>query len=108
MLDSVLSQFKLMIGEYEVEGFVGHTNPFFCYGLFVFTVLISQITFLNMLIAIMADTFEKVIEQKPTFSLKNRLNLLASMKSILPTKEFDSDSKIFLYVIQPDSCEGDE
>ena len=79
MLDSTLSQFKLMIGEFDIEGFVGHANPFFCYGLFVLTVLISQITFLNMLIAIMADTFEKVIEQRPTFSLKNRLKILATM-----------------------------
>ena len=62
MLDSTLSQFKLMIGEFDIEGFVGHANPFLCYGLFTLAVLISQITFLNMLIAIMADTFEKVIE----------------------------------------------
>ena len=90
-----------MIGEYDIEGFVGHAYPFYCYGIFILTVLISQITFLNMLIAIMADTFEKVIEQKPTFSLKNRLNLLATMKNILHKKEIDSKSKIFLYVIQP-------
>ena len=79
MLDSTLSQFKLMIGDFDIGGFLGHANPFLCYGLFILTVLISQLTFLNMLIAIMADTFDKVIEQKPTFSLKNRLKILASM-----------------------------
>ena len=105
MLDSTLSQFKLMIGEYDIEGFVGHANPFFCYGLFVLTVLISQITFLNMLIAIMADTFEKVIEQKPRFSLKSRIAILTSMECIISSEKFDSESKIFMYVIQPERCE---
>ena len=51
-----------MIGEYSINGYVKHDSPGLCYALFVITVIISQITFLNMLIAIMADTFEKVIE----------------------------------------------
>ena len=51
-----------MIGEYNTEGYVKHSSPALCYALFVITIIISQITFLNMLIAIMADTFEKVIE----------------------------------------------
>ena len=51
-----------MIGDYYTEGFTKHNSPAICYALFVITVIISQITFLNMLIAIMADTFEKVIE----------------------------------------------
>ena len=51
-----------MIGEYNMEGFEAHPNTALCYVLFILTVLISQITFLNMLIAIMSDTFEKVIE----------------------------------------------
>ena len=75
-----------MIGEFNIEGFIGHANPFLCYAVFILAVLISQITFLNLLIAIMSDTFDKVIEQKPIFSLKNRLNILATMESIVQTK----------------------
>ena len=74
-----------MIGEYNFEGFEDHINTGLCYFLFFGTVLISQITFLNMLLAIMADTFEKVIEQKPTFSLKNKLMILAAMESVIRT-----------------------
>ena len=51
-----------MIGDYNADGFTLHPNPALCYALFIITVIISQITFLNMLIAIMSDTFEKVIE----------------------------------------------
>ena len=62
LVDSTLNQFNLMIGEYKTEGYINHANPELCYALFIMTVIISQITFLNMLIAIMSDTFEKVIE----------------------------------------------
>ena len=62
LIDSTLNQFNLMIGDYNTDGFEKHVSPALCYALFIITVIISQITFLNMLIAIMADTFEKVIE----------------------------------------------
>lgn len=100
LVDSTLNQFNLMIGEYNTEGFDKHASPALCYALFIITVIISQITFLNMLIAIMADTFEKVIEQRPTFSLKNKLMILAAMESVIRSKETEDDhSKVFLYFI---------
>ena len=70
MLDSVLNQYLLMLGEFNLDGFLSHVNPGLCYGLFFFSTIMLQITFLNMLIAIMGDTFDKVIEQRPTYSLK--------------------------------------
>ena len=62
LIDSTLNQFNLMIGDYNTDGFTKHVSPALCYAIFIITVIISQITFLNMLIAIMADTFEKVID----------------------------------------------
>ena len=97
-----------MIGEYNTAGFEKHSSPALCYALFIITVIISRITFLNMLIAIMSDTFEKVIEQWPTFSLKNKLMILAAMESMIRSKEADDDAKVFLYVITPVSSDQDE
>ena len=108
LIDSLLNQFLLMIGEYNMEGFGDHDNKVLCYILFIITVLISQITFLNMLVAIMGDTFETVIEQKPTFSLKNKLMSLAAMESVIRTNEEAEDQKVFLYVVMPKSADDDE
>ena len=101
LLYFTLNPFNLMIGEYNTDGYEDHVTRALCYALFLITVVISQITFLNMLIAIMSDTFEKVIEQRPTFSLKNKLMILAEMESVINTKEDDDDSKVFLYIIMP-------
>ena len=41
LIDSTLSQFNLLIGEYNTDGFVKHSDPFLCYALFVTTIIIS-------------------------------------------------------------------
>ena len=55
-----------------------------------------------MLVAIMGDTFDRVIAQRPTFSLKKKLSLMADMKSIIDI--FGSNKKVdeqghYLYVV---------
>ena len=73
LVDSVLNQYLLILGEFHLDGFADHRNTELCYAIFTLTCFLSMITILNMLIAIMSDTFDKVIEQKPTFALKNKL-----------------------------------
>ena len=108
LVDSVLSQYLLMLGEFSMDGFESHTNTALCFFLFFLTTFIMQITFLNMLIAIMGDTFDRVIEQRPTFSLKNKLMILAGFENIIRTDNAFDDTKVFLYVVQPvQSGDGD-
>ena len=45
--------------------------------LFVLSTFIAQITFLNMLIAVMADTFDKVKEVEKQSALKETIELMA-------------------------------
>ena len=55
-----------------------------------------------MLVAIMGNTFDRVIAQRPTFSLKNKLELMADMKSIidfLGSKKKVDEQGHYLYVI---------
>ena len=99
-----------MLGEFNTDGFSMHPDTAELYFLFVFTTFITQVTFLNMLIAIMGDTFDKVIDNRPTYSLKNKLMLMADMQSII-AQETDAtiaDSNVFLYVIQPSSQNEEE
>ena len=83
LVDSIINQYLLMLGEFHMDGFKNHSNAVLCYIFFISTTFISQITFLNMLIAIMGDTFDRVIDQRPTYSLKNKLMLMAAMKSMI-------------------------
>ena len=58
-----------------------------CYLLFLLATLFIMITMLNMLIAVMADTFERVIDQKLIYSLQNKLMILGTMASVIRTKK---------------------
>ena len=61
ILDSTLNQYMLMLGEFVLDGFANHGFLAICYLIFILSTFITQITFLNMLIAIMGDTFDRVI-----------------------------------------------
>lgn len=68
---------------------------------------------LNMLVAIMGDTFARIIENRDLNSTKTKLELLSDLTAnIHQTSSKDSkvDEKIerFLFVVTPDDDEHDE
>lgn len=54
----------LSLGEFEVDNFEGDGKDTIIWIIFILTTFITQVTFLNMLIAIMGDTFSRVTESK--------------------------------------------
>jgi hypothetical protein len=63
--------------------------------------MLSQVMFLNMLIAIMSNTFNRVLEEKERSSLMERTHLYADfMWAIRLSKKLKS--KRYLFVITPD------
>ena len=75
-----------------------------------FTVLLStlfiQIIFMNMLIAIMKDIFDNVMKDKEQSAMKERLELLEDLESVL--NMFSQDSKKeYLLVVKPKNVQRD-
>ena len=75
-----------------------------------FTVLLStlfiQIIFMNMLIAIMKDIFDNVMKDKEQSAMKERLELLEDLESVL--NMFSQDSKKeYLLVVKPKNVQKD-
>lgn len=59
-----------------------------------------QITMLNMLIAIMGDTFERIISNKELNSRMMRLRLMSEQSGILSSKfKSEHDNECFLYLV---------
>ena len=69
-LNSILNQYLLALGEFNMDAFSENgagdklPNSPLVWALFIGATFITQITILNMLIAIMGDTFGKVSEMK--------------------------------------------
>ena len=68
--------------------------------LFVFCTFMSMIVFLNMLVAIMGDTFDTVYEKKQLHGMKTKLNFVSEIEKDYFKKD-ESDQYDFLYVIKP-------
>ena len=58
---------------------------------FILATLITQVTFLNMLIAIMGDTFSHVMDNKEESSMKERVSILADFRLLLRSLGIDSE-----------------
>ena len=57
--------------------------------------------FLNMLIAVMADTFEKVKEMQKELALKETIGLMADYAVAVPRFNESEKQRRFIYTIKP-------
>ena len=62
-MNSLIYSFKLSLGDFSTAGYRGD-NQGVTWIVFVLATFLLQITFLNMIIAIMANTFDHVMEKK--------------------------------------------
>jgi hypothetical protein len=82
-LNMLLNQYLLALGEFNYENFANQPQSYLCYIFFVLATFITQIAMLNMLIAIMGDTFERVIENRDVNATKTKLELMSDLVSTL-------------------------
>ena len=78
-MDAIYSQFLILIGGFEVDlQYKKNENPdtFLIYFFYLFSTLFSQVVIMNMLIAVMADTYARVDERKEQVGLKEKLQAI--------------------------------
>ena len=56
---------------------------------------------LNMLIAIMGDSFDRAMDNKERYGIQTKLEILSSQASVLSQSEKLSDEKHFMIVVEP-------
>jgi len=101
----VLGQYASAIGGFDSENYANGRDNLFCVVFFLLATLFTQLTMLNMIIAFMGDTFERIAENKEVYATKGKLELLADYAFLLKDGSNQEKDKIFLYVVKPD---GDE
>lgn len=123
MIDSAWNQYLLSLGEFAMDGFDDHPEMYLVYFFFMMATFFTQVTFLNMLIAIMGDTFGRVIENKANYGLQTKLSIMGDYTAVIDSKrslcsrffccckskqaEAGQDKCNFLFVVKPKS-DGDD
>ncbi len=69
------------------------------YVFFFLATFVSLITMLNMLIAIMGDTFDRMMENKDSNAVRSKLELVADLGPILQQKDSADEPKTFFFVL---------
>lgn len=106
-LNLIYNQYMLSLGEFSMDFFDDNPQTILCYVFFLCATFFTQITFLNMLIAIMGDTFGRVIESKDRFSLQTKLEIMADYTSVIRENIEEDDAEVYMFVVQPKSGDDD-
>ena len=70
------------------------------YFLLFITSFMTQIVFLNMIIAVMGDTFDRLVEIRPMLALSQQMQVMSYYRLMMNQQEGD-DEKRFLYIVEP-------
>ena len=87
LLDLMYNQYLLTLGEFNLDNFDEHPQHVFLVLFFTASTFISQITMLNMLIAIMGDSYSRVIEHQDVHNTMMQLEVLHDCSSSLPQRD---------------------
>ena len=95
----MINQYLLSLGEFSSDGFNNHSQKYLCWIFFILATFFTQITMLNMLIAIMGNTFEMVIEKKAIHAMNTKLQIMSDYSNVISL--FDRDTDHFLFIVKP-------
>ena len=87
LLNLLFNQYLLSLGEFGMDNFGEHPQAVLVYCLFFAATFISQLTMLNMLIAIMGDSFDKVFENREVNGIQMKLAILSDLRPVLPLED---------------------
>lgn len=106
VMDAWITQWILGLGEFDLDPFAANESDLQWF-FFVSATFFTNIVFLNMLIAIMSDTFDKITEKKERNGMIQQTQLYADfIRNLKVSKKMNSSR--FLYIITPLSEELNE
>ena len=87
--DLFVSQYLLILGDWDLGNWKEHPSAFTCYVLFFLATFISQVVMMNMMVAIMGDTYSEIMENKQVSGIKTKIELISE---VLTTKSNQAES----------------
>ena len=101
----ILNQYFLALGEFNYENFADKPQGLICYFLFLAATFFTQITMLNMLIAIMGESFARVYENRDVSATRTKLNFMHDMAGTVGKQSKEEEKDVFMYIVMPQETE---
>ena len=97
----------LALGAFTIDGFGDGPQTYLCYAFFLIATFLTQVTFLNMLIAIMGDSYGKVMEAQDKYALLTQREILSDYTALIVNNKAPQDERKFLFVVTPKTEDED-
>ena len=86
-----MSMYELAMGEFMLDAYHALDNQIILiYILFILSTFLIQVTFLNMLIAIMGDVFDRAIDDRENNARKTKLNIMGDYINLIQKEPSES------------------
>jgi len=99
VLNALYNQYMLSLGEFAIDNYDDQPQVYLCYILFLGATFFTQITFLNMLIALMGDTYGKVMESQETYALQTQRSIMNDYTALIDDAVDPLDYRPFMIVV---------
>ena len=93
----------MALGEFNIDNFARpNSHTYECFFFFILATFFTEITMLNMLIAIMGDTFDKVTEMREVHSRRTKLKILGDYIDCYHYNKRYNGKTPFMFVAKPE------
>jgi hypothetical protein len=99
-VDAMIYQYMVGIGEISTDNYDDNKDLGFLWFYMILATIITQLIFLNILIAIISDTYKRITEHSSTYALMQRTEKHADMIMMIRLSEKLTKSR-YLYVVTP-------
>ena len=107
--NSIFNQYLIGLGDFDIENYELLQHDWFVWVLFIFMTFLTQIVFLNMLIAIMGNTYAKEMEFRDQSALKEKIDIISDYVVITRREEnVVKELAKFIFAITPATLSTDE
>jgi uncharacterized membrane protein len=98
--DSIIYVYRIILGDFNVEEF-GYVAVPLCYALFIICTIFNTIVMLNLLIAIISESFSNVKSNSAQASFKEMASMIAENAYIIPedVKHNYADKSRYILVV---------
>lgn len=107
-IDALISAYFMGLGEFAYDGYSVGPNKYSAWAMFLLATFLSCVVFMNMLIAIMGETFGDVTEKAEQNGLKEQINLINDHIWLLDLKKTFKNKKYLIIVRKAKSVEVGE
>jgi hypothetical protein len=105
IVDSFIRSYLVGLGEFGMDNF-SDNDKYLVWIFFILSTVITQLIFMNLLIAIMGDTFGRVQEVKERSGVRERVEMIQDFIWVLDLQEEFNEYKYVLVVEQLNSNGG--